>query len=134
MNPIRYTLILLIILVNVHGYDAVYGIPEPPQIEVSRGAIERTITVEATAYCSCVKCCGKSDGITASGVKAQAGRTIAADTSLFPFGTRVRIDGHEYVVEDRGGAIKGYRIDIYFDSHTEALQFGRRKVEMEVLK
>lgn len=82
-----------------------------------------------TAYCSCSKCCGKSDGITASGAKATAGRTIAAP-STFKFGTKLIINGHEYTVEDRGGAIKGNRIDIYFDSHQEALNFGVKYIEV----
>lgn len=85
---------------------------------------------ETTAYCACVKCCGKTDGITASGKLAKAGRTIAADTSILPFGTEIYIEGHKYVVEDRGGAIKGKRIDIYFDSHDEALEYGRKTVKV----
>ncbi|SEG20162.1 3D (Asp-Asp-Asp) domain-containing protein [Eubacterium ruminantium] len=89
---------------------------------------------EATAYCSCSYCCGKSDGITASGTYATAGRTVAADTSVFPFGTRLLINGHVYVVEDVGGAIGGYRLDIYFDSHQDALNWGRRTVSVYVLK
>lgn len=76
-----------------------------------------------TAYCACVKCCGKSNGITASGAKATAGRTVAVDSSI-PFGTRLIIDGHEYVAEDRGGGIKGNRIDVFCSSHAEAIKFG----------
>lgn len=83
-----------------------------------------------TAYCACEKCCGKSDGITASGAKVQQGITIAADTDILPFGTNVIINGHEYTVQDRGGAIKGNRIDIYFDSHEDALEFGVQKAEV----
>lgn len=71
-------------------------------------------TFKITGYCSCSRCCGKSNGITASGTKATAGRTIAADTSKYPFGTKMVIDGHTYTVEDRGGAISGERIDMYF--------------------
>lgn len=85
-----------------------------------------------TAYCACVQCCGKTDGITASGTKATAGRTIAAP-STFSFGTKVLINGKTYVVEDRGGAIQGNRIDIYMDSHSEALKWGVRYLELEVL-
>lgn len=79
-----------------------------------------------TAYCSCEKCCGKSNGITASGVKAKANHTIAAP-SEFAFGTKLMINGIEYTVEDRGGAIKDKRIDVYFDSHQEAINFGKQK-------
>ena len=86
-----------------------------------------------TAYCPCVKCCGKSDGITASGVKATEGVTIATDKSI-PFGTKVYIDGvGERIVQDRGGAIKGNQIDLYFDSHQEALNFGRQIRQVTIL-
>lgn len=87
-----------------------------------------------TAYCACERCCEKSDGITASGVKAVEGITIAADISILPFGTRVKIDGHIYTVQDRGGAIKGKRIDIYFDSHQKALEFGKQTKEIIILE
>lgn len=87
-----------------------------------------------TAYCACEKCCGKCDGITASGVRAKEGVTIAADTRVLPFGTKVIIDGHEYIVQDRGGAIKGNKIDIYFDHHQEALEFGVQYKEIFTVK
>lgn len=91
-----------------------------------------------TAYCPCVRCCGiwsedhptrvGTDYIqkTASGTIPTEGRTIAADTSVLPFGTVVVIDGHEFIVEDRGGAIDGNRIDIFFESHEEALNWGKQ--------
>lgn len=88
---------------------------------------------KVTAYCACMQCCGKTNGITASGTKATANRTIAAP-STFKFGTKVVINGITYTVEDRGGAIQGNRIDIYMDTHKEALQWGVRYVEVEVLK
>lgn len=94
---------------------------------------KRKITVVATAYCACESCCGKSDGITASGVKARANHTIAVDRNVIPLGTRILYNGIEYVAEDTGGAIKGNRIDIYFDSHPEALKWGRRTIEIEVV-
>jgi 3D (Asp-Asp-Asp) domain-containing protein len=65
--------------------------------------------------------------MTASGVMARSG-TIAADTSLYPFGTVLYIEGYGYGrVEDRGGAIKGARLDLWFPSHRAALAWGRRK-------
>lgn len=82
-----------------------------------------------TAYCPCRRCCGKSDGVTASGVMATPNHTIAAPKN-FKFGTRLVINGIEYVVEDRGGSVKGKRLDIYFSSHSEALKWGKRKVEV----
>lgn len=77
-----------------------------------------------TAYCPCTKCCGKSDGITSTGVVAQSNRTIAVDPNTIPYGSRVIINGNEYVAEDCGGAIKGNKIDMFFDTHQEALQWG----------
>lgn len=82
-------------------------------------------TYTLTAYCACAKCCGKTNGITASGKKAVSGHTVAAPSN-FPFGTKLEINGKIYTVEDRGGAIQGKRLDIYFDSHQEALNFGRK--------
>lgn len=60
--------------------------------------------------------------------------TIAADTRYYPFGTRMYVPGYGWgVVEDRGSAIKGPdRIDLYFDSHNEALQWGRKKVRVTI--
>lgn len=84
-----------------------------------------------THYCICSKCCGKSPshpnyGVTASGKRAVPGRTIAVDTRVIPLGTKVVIDGHTYIAEDTGGAIKGNRIDICVSSHSEALRKGVR--------
>lgn len=78
-----------------------------------------------TAYCPCSSCCGQwADGITSTGVTAQADRTIAVDPKVIPYGTEVVINGNTYVAEDCGGSIKGNRIDIYFNTHSEALAFG----------
>lgn len=106
--------------------------PEPQEPE--------WIEVEATAYCPCEKCCGKwalnrPDGVvyTASGAIAQEGVTIAADWSVFPVGTAVFIEGYgTRTVQDKGAAVKGNAIDVYFESHEEALVFGRKIVRVYV--
>jgi len=105
----------------------------------SRGLYDRTSgtsgqsgVYKVTAYCACMQCCGKTNGITASGTQATANRTIAAPRT-FAFGTKVVINGVTYTVEDRGGAIQGNRIDIYMDTHSQALQWGVRYLEVEVL-
>lgn len=88
-----------------------------------------------TAYCNCSKCCGQWAGSpTASGVMPRANHTIAVDTSVIPFGTKVVINGNTYVAEDTGSAIKGNRIDIFFDSHSSALNFGVQYAEVFVVK
>jgi 3D (Asp-Asp-Asp) domain-containing protein len=104
--------------------------PEPEWIEAV-----------ATAYCPCEICCGKwalnrPDGIvyTASGAEAVQGVTIAADWSIYPPGTVLFVEGlGEMVVQDRGGAIQGQKIDVYFESHDDALQFGRQNVRFYIV-
>ncbi|MBQ9983232.1 MAG: 3D domain-containing protein [Lachnospiraceae bacterium] len=89
-----------------------------------------------TAYCTCRVCCGVYSGgnRTASGTVPTSNRTIAVDTSVIPFGTKVVINGQVYVAEDRGGAIKGKRIDMFFMTHKEALRWGRRTMEVYLYK
>lgn len=105
-----------------------------PQSEetISRGELcLRSLGVfKISHYCPCEKCCGKSGGITATGVKATPRHTIAVDSKVIPYGTQVVIDGWTYTAEDCGGAIKGNRIDIFCDSHEEALNRG--VIEREV--
>ena len=90
-------------------------------------------TFEITAYCPCTNCCGLwTDGITACGAIAKEGVTIAADTDILPFGTKVKIDGEIYTVQDTGGAIQGNRIDIFMNDHQTALDWGRQTIEVFV--
>ena len=90
-------------------------------------------TFKLTAYCPCPKCCGEwADGVTYTGTEATAGRTIAVDPTVIPLGTTVHINGQAYTAEDIGGAIKGNRIDVYFPTHTEALQFGVQYAEVAI--
>lgn len=82
--------------------------------------------VKVTHYC-CEKrdhICGNGDGLTATGTHVTAGRTVAVDPSVIPYGSRVVINGHEYIAEDCGGAIKGDRIDVAVGTHKEALEKG----------
>lgn len=102
-----------------------YEVVEPPTT---------TTTFKVTAYCPCVKCCGKDDGITATGTVATAGRTIAVDPTQIPYGSKVILNGHTYIAEDCGGAIKGNKIDMFFNTHEEALQWGVKYIEGVVVK
>lgn len=99
-----------------------------------QGITPTIATFNTSAYCSCVSCCGKSNGITASGSKASEWYTIAAG-SCYPIGTVIYIpyfkdkpNGGWFVVQDRGGAISSNRLDIYMGSHSQALQFGRHNL------
>lgn len=100
-----------------------------------------TITFEITAYTSGYESTGKRPGhpaygITSSGARVKERHTIAADISVLPYGTKVKIEGFDniFVVEDTGGAIKGRRIDIYMPNLSEALKFGRRHLEVEIIE
>jgi 3D (Asp-Asp-Asp) domain-containing protein len=68
------------------------------------GIVKKSLgTFNLTAYCPCEICCGKSDGVTASGVKATADHTIAVDTSVIPLGSKVEINGKIYTATDTSG-------------------------------
>ena len=112
--------------------DSIRGSDLPSTSTKSESSKGKTKIYKITAYCSCAKCCGKSNGITACGRKAKAGRTIAAPRG-FSFGTKLSINGKTYVVEDRGGAIKGNRIDLYVNSHSEALRWGVKYLPVKVI-
>lgn len=86
------------------------------------------------AYCPCPGCCGQwSGGPTASGVMPEEGRTVAADWDVLPAGTEIYIDGVGWrTVEDTGSGINGHTLDLYMDSHQDALEWGVQEVEVFV--
>lgn len=94
----------------------------------------KKMTVIATAYCPCKSCSGNYGNKTSTGKIAKSGRTVAVDKSIIPYGSQIIINGKTYIAEDCGGAIKGNRIDIYFDTHQEALNFGKQKIDIYVVK
>ncbi len=112
--------------------------------------VARTMTV--TGYCRCGQCCSwhrtwygkpvyssgaykgkrKRIGMTASGTMARKG-TIAADTSLYPMGTIMYVEGYGYGrVEDRGGKIRGEHIDLFFATHKQAREWGKQTKVVDV--
>ena len=115
--------------------------PEESQV-VLESKKESLGEFKLTAYCSCEKCCGKwalnrpkdengKDIVYGStGAILVAGTSIAVDPSVIPYGSQVEINGHTYTAHDTGGAIKGNRIDVYFDNHQEALNFGVQYAEV----
>lgn len=125
-------LLFILILCTVYNpeSDALQG--SAPEVN-TEGLCTVKIRAVATAYCPCSDCCGKCDGITSTGVKAEEGRTCAADPSVFPYGTRLMINDHIYTVEDCGGAVKGCHVDIFYADHASALEFGRKTVYLEVI-
>jgi len=101
----------------------------------------RVVWMEVTAYCPCKKCCGpKAQGLTASGkrINFNDGLFVAADKKVFDFHTRLKIPGYAsgqtVPVLDRGGAIKGNKLDVFFPTHAEALKWGRQKLAVSVVE
>lgn len=113
---------------------------------VDRANLEgaRMIPMHATAYDLSYQSCGKRPGdrgygITASGMRAQCG-VVAVDPRVIPLGTKLYIESADgsfvygyAVAGDTGGAIKGNRIDLFMDSYSECMQFGRRNVNVYIL-
>ncbi|HEY7116751.1 MAG TPA: 3D domain-containing protein [Tepidisphaeraceae bacterium] len=113
----------------------------PPSSSTEVAHRLRVIRMEVTAYCPCQKCCGENaQGITASGhdVSYNRSRFVAADTDLLPFGTKLVIPGYHggatVEVIDRGGAIKGNKLDLFFPTHEEALQWGRQWLDVTIVE
>ena len=79
-----------------------------------------------THYCPCAQCCGPGGGkVTASGTTPKAGRTVGVNPNIIPYGTKLRIGGKDgYVAEDTGGGIGTYHLDIFCNTHQEALNAG----------
>ena len=93
--------------------------------------------MRVTAYCPCPKCCGQySDGMTACGHLIEPGDTFVAADKRYAFGTQMLVPGynHDQAVKvlDRGGAIQGNRIDVFFHSHQEALEWGVKYLDVKV--
>ena len=88
------------------------------------------ILCTVTAYTASYEECGKTDGITASGVKATENCTIACD--FLKFGTQVKILGNTYIVEDRIGSGHPNKIDIFMVDRQKAIEFGHQILEIEI--
>ena len=87
-----------------------------------------------TAYCPCYDCSEGYGKITSTGKIPKQGRTIAVDPKVIPYGTKVKIKGlGTLIAEDCGGAIKGNRIDIYFESHADTERFGVQRRTVFIL-
>ena len=120
----------------------VYGTCQPNTPKMPTGAANyrqskttaAPVSFTVTAYCPCELCTGPyCDGITASGHVIQPGDKFCAAPPEIPFGTLIGIPGYGVVpVLDRGGAIKGNKLDIYFDTHSEALAWGVRELKVRI--
>lgn len=91
-------------------------------------------TYRLTAYCPCRSCSSGWGRRTSSGTTATAGRTVAVDTRIIPMGSKLVINGAVYIAEDIGSAVKGNHIDIFFETHAQAKQFGVRNAEVYLVQ
>lgn len=112
---------------KTNNSDSYQGAVTTPVTATESGECIGTFTI--TAYCGCSKCSGGNNK-TASGTTPTEGRTIAADTSILPYGTQVVIDGIVYTVEDCGSGVVGNHIDIFFSTHEKAKAYGRRTIKV----
>jgi 3D (Asp-Asp-Asp) domain-containing protein len=97
----------------------------------------QTVRMKVTAYCPCSKCCGQfSDGVTASGHRINNGDRFAAADKKFPFNTDLIIPGYNnsrsVKILDRGGAIRGEKLDVFFNTHQQALEWGVQHLDVKV--
>jgi 3D (Asp-Asp-Asp) domain-containing protein len=114
------------------------GTREPLRVLMtSRGSYtyRKSYSMIATAYEPSERSCGKyADGYTAIGVKAAPG-IVAVDPKVIPLRTRLYVEGYgPALAADVGGAIRGNRIDLFFNTVEEALRYGRRRVKVYVLE
>lgn len=100
--------------------------------EVEAAELRSLGTFKITWYCPCRRCSGKWGYQTSSGARCTEGRTVAADPRVLKAGTRVEINGHEYVVEDTGGGVRGHHIDIFNESHSVCLDLEHGEKYWEV--
>jgi 3D (Asp-Asp-Asp) domain-containing protein len=106
--------------------------------KVSRGQTttrgQYVLTMVATGYDGCYECNKPYYGKPAfTGMPLQRG-VVAVDPRVIPMGTRLYVEGYgEAIAADQGNAIKGNRIDLFFDSHQQARQWGMKTVKVTVL-
>jgi 3D (Asp-Asp-Asp) domain-containing protein len=107
----------------------------PPLILNAKRKVKKVLTMIATAYSDSVISCGRWAGHpTPIGLKARYG-VIAVDPKVIPLRTKLYVEGYGYgIAGDVGGAIKGNRIDLCFDTHREAVNYGRKKVKVYILE
>lgn len=150
-RPVLIT-VLFVIISCVLGYVAGTGYanvspPKMPQNRrlVTTGVLESvtktnewlTVPMRVTAYCPCAKCCGEySDGVTASGHKINGTDFFVAADAKYPFGTEMIVPGYKngevVKVLDRGGVIRGSRLDVFFNSHQQALEWSVRYLDVKI--
>ncbi|MFT8872201.1 MAG: peptidoglycan-binding protein [Sporolactobacillus sp.] len=105
----------------------------PPNVQPAVSTV-REFYANSTAYTAH---CNGCSGTTATGINLiqnPDAKVVAVDPSVIPLGTKLYVEGYGYAVAaDTGGAIKGQKIDLFFNSNADALQWGRRTVKVQIL-
>lgn len=106
------------------------------KVQVSRGMeTGEEYFVTSTAYTAD---CNGCSGYTATGINLRQNpniKVIAVDPRVIPLGTKVYVEGYGYAVAaDTGSAVKGYKIDVFFPSKSDAYRWGRRTIKIKILK
>lgn len=110
----------------------VYAKDEVGNIRIKQFDSAKKDVFRITAYCGCRACNGRWAGQpTASGRRAVPGKTIAVDPSVISLGDKVTFQGRDYRADDTGSAIKRYRIDLYFLSHTAGNRWGVKYLKVK---
>ncbi len=116
------------------------AVPEPVSLNTAvEDSLSRwhTVRMRVTAYCPCKVCCGRfAKGRTANGYVIRRGDSFVAAPKKYTFGTEIIVpqynDDKPIIVNDRGGAIKGNRLDVFFQSHAEATKWGIKYLDVKV--
>ncbi|HEY5138025.1 MAG TPA: 3D domain-containing protein [Methylococcales bacterium] len=129
-----------VVAATSHENSHIAAVPEPAPLPVAAresASQWRTVRMRVTAYCPCPACCGPlARGITANGRVIRSGDRFVAAPKKYPFGTEIIVPQYNYAqpikVLDRGGAIKGNRLDLFFPSHTTAAKWGVKYLNVKV--
>lgn len=119
--------------------DVTRSEPAQPPRPVELDSEYEIVRMRVTAYCPCPRCCGQySDGYTANGHRIEQGDRFVAADPKYGFGTQMIIEGYNdgkpVEVLDRGGVIKGDRLDVFFNCHDQALEWGVQYVDVRILR
>lgn len=141
---------ILILLIAILAFAGCAGVPKGPEKKEIRRMLVTAYDAEqkSTGWKYKWGCCllppvyaygpnegkRKQVGITSDGSKAEKG-TIAADISRYPYGARMYVPGYGWgEVHDRGSAIKGDHIDVFFPSEKEARAWGRKYLDVTIIR
>ena len=119
---------------NVSGGSVKAAATSNIESESKPAAASKELTVTATAYtASCDGC----SGVTATGIDLVANpnqKVVAVDPSVIPLGSKVWVEGYgEAIAGDVGGAIKGNKVDVFIPSYEDAMNWGRKTVQVKIL-